>query len=273
MGIYAVNGKEPVAAWIPSLDTAGNGTTTLTDLVGSSDGTLTNMDAGTDWPADTGAGGVRALDLDGSGDRVDVGQPISDYSAFTVAGWFKPTSSRYTQFALAQRLNHTIGWYALMIRNGRWRFEVKSNNGSWFNSPIISVSLGSWQHVVGVFTGTRVELYVDGARAGTGTAYSGAIPAPTVDASIGSQRSGFSDVNNYVGRVDDVRIFESALDSSDVAYLYDSGTGRGIVASGGGCGGVTAAMLVALRRRQRGFGSPYSVRSSFGESGGSITSS
>ena len=47
MTIYAVNGKEPVAAWIPSLDTAGNGTTTLTDLVGSNNGTLTNMDAAT----------------------------------------------------------------------------------------------------------------------------------------------------------------------------------------------------------------------------------
>ena len=48
MSLYAVNGKEPVAAWIPSLDTAGNGTTTLTDLVGSNNGTLTNMDAATD---------------------------------------------------------------------------------------------------------------------------------------------------------------------------------------------------------------------------------
>jgi len=232
VSIYAVNGKEPVAAWIPSLDTAGNGTTTLTDLVGSSDGTLTNMDAATDWPSDTGAGGVRALDLDGSGDRVDVGQPISDYSEFTVGGWFKPTSSSGSKAVVAQRGNSTPGWYALMIRTGKWRFEAQSENGSKFNSPTISVSVGSWQHVVGVFTGTRVELYVNGARAGTGTAYSGAIPAPTVDAAIGSIRGGVSS-SNYAGRVDDVRIFESGLDSSDIAYLYDSGTGRGIVASSG----------------------------------------
>jgi len=233
MSIYAVNGKEPVSVWIPSLDTSGNGTTTLTDLVGSNDGTLTNMDAATDWPADTGAGGVRALDLDGSNDRVDLGQPISDYSAFTISGWFKPTSTSTTQYVVAQRGSESLGWYELMIRSGSvWRFEVKNQSGGEFNSPTISVSFGSWQHVVGVFTGTRVELYVDGTRAGTGTAYSGAIPAPTADAAIGVIAGGGSG-SEYAGRVDDVRIFEDGLDSSDIAYLHNSGTGRGIVAASG----------------------------------------
>ena len=40
--------------WCPSLDDAGNGTTTLTDLSGNGNhGTLTNMDPATDWVADT----------------------------------------------------------------------------------------------------------------------------------------------------------------------------------------------------------------------------
>jgi len=232
MSIYAVNGKEPVAAWIPSLDTSGNGTTTLTDLAGSADGTLTNMDAGSDWVADTGAGGVRALDLDGSNDHVDIGQPISDYSVFTVAGWFKPSSSSGTRYVVAQRGSESLGWHELMIRSGIWIFEVRKAGSGVVYSPTISVSVDSWQHVVGVFTGSRVELYVDGTRAGTGTAYSGAIPAPTVAAAIGVIAGGGSG-SEYAGRVDDVRIFEAELDSSDIAYLYNSGTGRGIVAASG----------------------------------------
>ena len=35
MTIYAVNGKEPVAAWIPSLDTAGGSGQTFHPLGGS----------------------------------------------------------------------------------------------------------------------------------------------------------------------------------------------------------------------------------------------
>lgn len=92
MSIYAVNGKEPIAAWIPSLDTAGNGTTTLTDLVGSNHGTLTNMDAATDWVADTGAGGVRALDFDGVNDHVVFSPPaFSSTASFSL--WVKPATN------------------------------------------------------------------------------------------------------------------------------------------------------------------------------------
>ena len=90
MSLYAVNGKEQIAAWIPSLDTAGNGTTTLTDLVGSNDGTLTNMDAA-DWVADTDAGGVRALDFDGTNDRVigalGAHQTALNSNVFSVSIW------------------------------------------------------------------------------------------------------------------------------------------------------------------------------------------
>ena len=62
-----------LAWWCPSLDETGNGTTTLYDLVGSVNGTLTNMDASTDWVADTASGGVRCLDFDGTNDFIDYG--------------------------------------------------------------------------------------------------------------------------------------------------------------------------------------------------------
>ena len=46
---------DEVGWWCPSLDDTGNGTVTLNDLSGSGDdGTLTNMDAATDWVSDTG---------------------------------------------------------------------------------------------------------------------------------------------------------------------------------------------------------------------------
>jgi hypothetical protein len=93
MGLYDVNGKVPVSAWIPSKDDSGNGTTTLNDLVGSNNGTLTNFaltGSTSNWVADTNAGGIRAIDCDITNDFVAV--TVASYSDFMLSLWINPTA-------------------------------------------------------------------------------------------------------------------------------------------------------------------------------------
>lgn len=224
MSIYAVNGKEPIAAWIPSRDTAGNGTTTLTDLVGSNNGTLTNMDASTDWVADTQAGGVRALDFDGSNDRVDcgtiAGQAFNNTAAFSVSCWFFARSTS-GESGLVTRINSSDQGWALNISSGNVRFPMY-NNG-----PQYAISINTWYHVVGVSNGGTRSLYVNGALRASSTG--GNIVASSVATVLGRYYGNFA---GFVlnGRLDDVRIFQVVLDLSDVEYLYNSGSGRGRIA-------------------------------------------
>lgn len=238
MSIYAVNGKAPIAAWIPSLDTAGNGTTTLTDLVGSNNGTLTNMDAATDWVADTGAGGVRALDFDGTNDEVRTTFQVGTITKISMSGWIKP--------ALVGISDGIAGWWT-----GSNGFFVQSNNGAPASQLLFlaggGASLGrtstgtlvvdTWLHFLQVYDGTeagnasRLRVWINGAQ--ETLSFIDPIPASLP---LGSQDFYIGEIaslsRNWQGRLDDIRIFDQALDAADVTALYASGNGRGITFGG-----------------------------------------
>jgi hypothetical protein len=233
----AVNGKTPVAAWVPSRDTAGNGTTTLTDLVGSNDGTLTNMDAGTDWVADTDAGGVRALDFDGVNDVVltTINGPAGN-SARSVSVWIKNLGS------IGGPL---VGWGDNVLGQ---RFEVATGAGT-FGQPTGGIVLAvggafvgvdtnvtdnNWHHVCLTFPAagvlSAVKIYIDGTlRTITHQLNQG----DAVNTGVGPVRLGrnLQQSAHYAGAEDDIRIFDQALDATDITYLYASGSGRGVDAS------------------------------------------
>ena len=232
MSVYAVNGKEPVAAWIPSLDTAGNGTTTLTDLVGSNDGTLTNMVAGSDWVANTDNGGVRALDFDGSNDNISIPDQSSHKpAAITVSVWAIRRTTAPGEIVFKQNTRTgRFEAYAILANSGNFQFVVSNAAGT---QAIItqSASADVWTHLALTFDQPTMKGYVNGSLVGTLT-HDHPIDYGTNPLSIGrSTQSPF--FFPFDGLVDDVRIWDSALDSSDISYLYDSGTGRGIVAPTG----------------------------------------
>jgi hypothetical protein len=227
MSIYAVNGKVPIAAWIPSRDTAGNGTTTLNDLVGTNHGTLTNMDAATDWVADTSNGGVRALDFDGVNDYVDTtaaGTLIGQPAQLTISCWIRWQLIN-SGFRLAISTVNSTGL-------GGWGIGLNTSNrmygayGNSFRETSAAMTLNAWVHTVFVATtvsGSTPVLYVNT------TSQSG--PSGTYTSNAGGTafnlgRRSLGDLHSNC-RLDDIRIFNSALTESDVAVLYNAGNGRG----------------------------------------------
>jgi hypothetical protein len=243
MTIYAVNGKEPVAAWIPSLDTAGNGTTTLTDLVGSNDGTLTNMDAATDWVSDTSNGGVRALDFDGSNDWIAVNGNIipnqSYLTSFSHSAWIYVTSVPATRrtLGLMPAINTSDFAAEISIVSGKLTIDAsKANVANVRASQASNILTNQWLHVAGVWSATQqhATLYVN-----SNLEASVNYTAATISANAVNSTSWFIATENFagtngiffLGRIDDIRIFDTALDATDIAYLYNSGNGRGIVAT------------------------------------------
>lgn len=228
MSRFAVNGKTPVSVWCPSRDDAGNGTTALNDLVGSNHGTLTNMDAATDWVADTDAGGIRALDFDGTNDYV-----LTSYSpavsAFSISLWVKyGTVSALTNFFAQGDTNLSVNgmWSVGVNATSQWR--VILNTGSLRQAvESTTATSGTWNHLVATYSGSTLALYRQGSlvasvSAASTTTHSGS--AITLGARLGP-------ANLVAGRVDDARFFTSAIDASDVSYLYNSGSGRGRLAA------------------------------------------
>ena len=217
MSIYAVNGKEPVAAWIPSLDTAGNGTTTLTDLVGSANGTLTNMDAATDWVVDTDAGGVRALDFDGSNDYVTFGNVHNLTTTRTLSLWVYSRSSTGTLLS-HRTVGTTWDWYFGTSRPSLYQ----GGSGSDIETADTTITLNEWTHLACVLNGGTVYWYLNGVADGSDAMYT------SLGTSTALTLGRFGSGRYLNGLVDDIRIWDQALDSTDITDLYASGFGRGI---------------------------------------------
>jgi hypothetical protein len=85
---------------------------------------------------------------------------------------------------------------------------------------VTEYSLMKWHHVVATVSGTVGNVYLDGKLDGSGNV--GDIPMNTLDIFIGSghasPRSSFLALFN--GMIDDVRIYNRALSTNEVAQLY-----------------------------------------------------
>jgi hypothetical protein len=212
----AVNGKMPVAAWVPSRDNAGNGTTTLTDLVGSNNATLTNMDPSTDWVADTDAGGIRALDFDGSNDTVSTTLTSFNPTDFACSVWGLRTGSTSYRTLVSKYQVSGAGFdigcdsttiYAQFLRAGNSYTFI-----SW-SSAIIGTG---WHHFLVTRNGSTLTLYVDGVLRATGNVGTASISTATPFRLSGILSTAFW----WSGRIDDARLFSVGLDAADAADLY-----------------------------------------------------
>jgi hypothetical protein len=223
--IVAVNSKTPVAAWVPSISRGDWGSTRLTDLVGSNNGTLTNMDAATDWVADTDSGGVRALDFDGVNDYVAAAPGLDFSGDFSISMYIKGSTISGVQALISKNLNLTNNAFVLFLNSGKLGCVTKLSNSQSVGTLHPTVfSVGVWYHVAMIMDSNTVTLYVNGLT-----------PTATVMGdrnNLGVFRIGETNTsfwNSLTGLVDDIRLFDQALDATDVAYLYNSGNGRGRV--------------------------------------------
>lgn len=234
MSRFAVNGKVPINVWCPSRDDAGNGTTTLNDLAGTNHGTLTNFaltGSTSNWVSDTGAGGIRALDFDGTNDFVVTGL-TSLSTAYTFSCWVKTTSLSGNGAAFAIRSTSVVAPIVMQVdrNNSVFRFIMRDDSGILAQATGANVAVvNQWHHLVAIRNANNLSLYVDGALYGTASASFGTITVSAQD--LGAIRGGSPTRTAYwVGRLDDARLFDVSLDASDVAYLYNSGAGRGRLA-------------------------------------------
>ncbi len=236
----AVNGKMPVAAWVPSRDTSGNGTTTLTDLAGSNNGTLANFaltGSTSNWVSDTANGGVRALDFDGTNDVVLplIVTAINNAAAISISMWVKRNSlNAFCGFYQVQGAGVGTGRTQLaMWDDGNMYLSVEPNGSNAFGS--FATNDTNWHHAVLVFNGSltgnsnRAKIWFDGVQ--KTLIFSGTVPALTNSANThecGIGLAFFEGRLHGASRMDDIRVFSQAIDSSDVALLYASGSGRGV---------------------------------------------
>ena len=220
--------------WCPSLDTSGNGTTTLTDLIGARTGTLTNMDAATDWVANTESGGVRALDFDGTNDEVLLASAFFTMP-FAVSLWAKPRNATalYSAFSIGSSTS-TNPLFSVQFR-GDIAGDPIAGQMRGIDPAINTFASGAsfaadqWVHVLAVFRSANYrQIYVNGVA---GTEDTTAHTVETLNRmSIGSLARTTSG-SFFNGLIDDIRLF--GIEPSQ-ATITAAATGRAYQPSIGG---------------------------------------
>ena len=150
--------------------------------------------------------------FDGVNDHVDItGLTSEPASPYTISIWFRLDDTGPNQTLLGRYLK------GLMVLGGR---PIWYRDGSHFYyvTPT-SIDAEQWYHLVYVVNGLTVsgdQAYLNGATSGSSS--HGAGPAIT-----GQWMVGWPNANTVHGDVADVRIYDKALNQSEVDYLYSHG--------------------------------------------------
>jgi len=209
-----------VAYW--SFD-EGSGTTAQ-DVIGDNDG---NLVGDTNWV--NGISG-KALDFDGSGDYVGVDSNSnlsfnSPSDPFSTSFWIKPDSI----IPITQTILENEDDYIVLLYEGGVLSYRKTDSGnlyhnSWFSTnPEILAE--NWSHIAITYDGTGsggTKMYVNGEeKPVTNTTYHGGGSASGNNFAIGIRAYDLA-TETYEGKIDEVRIYNRALTSAEIEYLYQN---------------------------------------------------
>ncbi|MCP4001499.1 MAG: LamG domain-containing protein, partial [Gammaproteobacteria bacterium] len=203
---------------------------------GGSDGSSTKdySDSGNDgtvngatWNLTGGHDGKGAYEFDGNNDYIDLGNDASLYptSAITVSAWVKGSSTQNHDWPQIVTSGHTTGFNLYMwdpTNLGSASFIVKESSGSWgdcWAKSNVNIKDDAWHHLVGVYNGTEIQIYVDGVLEGTDTGNNDGISYDVTPPNvlIGQKTSS----NYFNGAIDDVQILDIALTAEQIANLYN----------------------------------------------------
>jgi hypothetical protein len=164
---------------------------------------------------------TRSFSFDGVDDYFDIGtiSSINSASACTISYWAKKASASGDDMTVGSQLTSTNGIWLQWYTDNNVYFSPR--NGS---SNYVTVSLTgdtNWHHLLGVYDGTNMTIYIDGAQAATSTT---SVPA-SLSATAGNnfQIGALNGSFFTSGSIDEVAVWNSALSSDAVTEIYNSG--------------------------------------------------
>lgn len=204
------------------------GTTANDSSRNGNNGTLTN---GPTWA--TGKYG-QALSFDGTDDWVNLGSGLdpsfeANPAALSIEFWFKPDSTATETFPLLFSNHKTTtpasGFYLAYDKTNKQMASQFALNDDWANSTNVgsgsnTITEDTWNHVVYTVGGTNVSVYVNGTHKSTLTGTRANLGDVIKVLNMGRN----VDVANYFkGLIDEVKIYNRALSTSEVQARYNDG--------------------------------------------------
>jgi len=207
----------------------GTGTSTTADASGNAN-TL-SMTGPPTWT--TGTIGPYAMDFSGSGQYLSVASPASgvldfvDGADFTLTGWFNRDLFAADHTIVAKKTDQTTnaGYVIWIDNNGGTdylNFEISDGTDTYSVASATDFSATGWHNFAAVWDDSNgMYLYIDGGLNGSTTTSTSSIGSL---ANANAFRVGAeSDAGvPFDGKLDDIRVYGSALSAGEVAKLYQT---------------------------------------------------
>jgi len=194
------------------------------DYTGNKDATL---NGGYTWVTGKQA---HAIDLNGSSGYVSIpdSPALDNMDKFTISVWIKmhslPPANKY--YNLVSKEDGNTGSYRIVINsNGTGHIAMPTTNNGWYSSGTTAdwttpLQVDTWYNITATYDGSYLRIYVNGSLAGTGSqAISGNLINSPHPLRFGYAPSAI--FSYFDGVIDNVRIYDGALDSGDVLNLYN----------------------------------------------------
>jgi len=176
-----------------------------------------------DLPAWTTGRRLGALDFDGD-DRVECGgnASLSGITPFTLAAWIRVPVGQATTGVIVQQRDQGgfNGQYRLRVNaDGTVGFWVYGNSSTQFDlRSATTVNDGQWHHVAALRDASGgARVLIDGVEAASITGTTVRSLSASIGVGIGADIR--DDVAHFVGTIDDVRIYDRALDAAERAEV------------------------------------------------------
>jgi len=174
---------------------------------------------------------TKSIELDGVDDFVDIGHiaELNNASAFTYSGWYKQTTIDQIRPLIESfvNTNNWFGVYTYTDGNMYIQFQKTNNYYGYFDYSTL-ISADTWFNIIVVYNGSgltnadKFKCYINGTE--VTLSFVGTIPTTTPSGTNNLKIARADKLNaTWLGKVDEVAIWDSELSASQVTEIYNSG--------------------------------------------------
>ena len=167
-----------------------------------------------------------AASFNGSTSKIDLPNGAGGTGAITVSTWINTNNISTTQgiwsfgstsgYAVECLIESGYLFFRMLTSSGTVGFGIQTGTGY--------ISNNTWHNIVCIFPNTTAsnacKIYIDGVERITGTSTLGSVTRNTSNSGLGGRFYSGSLTLPFNGKIDQVRIFNKALSSSEVTTVY-----------------------------------------------------
>ena len=166
-----------------------------------------------------------SVDFDGVDDFIQLGEPIS-YTEHTISTWVKFTNETYSRVIFDARDSNADGITIFVTDLEKITYRIGDGSGSDLTSD--SLTINEWHHIVATYDGTTQKLYINGSLNQSATT------SKTIDTTTNAKIGivAYVDTAAFIGKIDELAIYDRALEEEEVTQIYRIKYGANLVQNG-----------------------------------------